>query len=257
MRFVQALFICALIVVVTVPASAAVRWVDFGTAQPYAEPDARLVTSGFDGATVSIDFPGLVAEEVDTKGGTFTRLSIPGYYHTADAGLPRLPVVREYLEVTHGATPRLTVVKAEYAETTLSELGLSFPVEPAQPSVWKLPGAREAAEFVMDRDAYRSDALEPQTTADLGESGQFRAHRFVEVEVYPVQYNPSTGAIRYLTSIELRVDFDGGSAAETREALDRYASPDFDTFASKHFLNAGDFKTRALGLPIEIGRAHV
>ena len=250
MRFVRALLFCTLMVALAVPAGAASRWVDFGAAQPYAGPSVDLLDSGFDGATLTFEFPGLVAEEVETKGGAFTRLEIPGYYHMDAVGLPRLPVVREYLEVPHGSNPRLTVVSAEYVDTTLAELGLSEPVEPAQPSIVKLPGAREAARFAIDRGAYAENGFGPDVAASLAQSGQIRAHRYVEVEIYPVQYNPADGSIRYLTSIELRVDFDGADAGATRAALDRYASPDFDAFAKKHFLNARDFRTRALTLPI-------
>ncbi|MBD3348734.1 MAG: hypothetical protein GF400_06020, partial [Candidatus Eisenbacteria bacterium] len=250
MKYASALVVCVLLVTAAATATAATTWVDFGAADPYAEPEARLSDSGFDGATLSIDFPGFVAESVETKGGTFTRLAMPGYFHAFDPGRPRLPVVREYLEIPHGATARLTVVSAEYAETSLRDLGFERPIEPAQPSVEKLPGAREAARFVQDRAAYEMDALSPDVAAALGETGQFRAHRFVEVEVFPVQYNAATGAIRYLTSVELRVDFVGGDTGSTNAALTRYASPDFDTFAGKHFMNAGDFATRALSLPI-------
>ncbi|MFH1502733.1 MAG: C25 family cysteine peptidase, partial [Candidatus Eisenbacteria bacterium] len=250
MRSVRTLTVCAAFLTMALAATAATTWVDYGSSNPFAAPDVRLVASGFDGAALTIDFPGLEAQEVETKGGTFTRLTIPGYHHTFDAGLPRLPVVREFLEIPHGATPRLTIVGAEYAETTLADLGFAGPIEPAQPSVEKLPGAREAARFALDRGAYAVDAFGPDVAAAVGETGQFRAHRFVEVEIFPVQYNPATGAIRYLTSIELRVDFEGADVGATNAALERYSSPDFDAFARRNFVNADAFKTRALTLPI-------
>ena len=48
--------------------------------------------------------------------------------------------------------------------------------------------------------------------------------RRVEVEIHPVQYNPASGSIRYLSEIELEVEFTGGDWTATRAAIERLAS---------------------------------
>ncbi|MBD3366560.1 MAG: hypothetical protein GF405_00125, partial [Candidatus Eisenbacteria bacterium] len=250
MRSVRTLVFLALVVLIAAPLTASARWVDLGTAGPMAEPEVELLASDASGIRLSVDLPGFVSETVATDRGVFAELTLPGHYSTIRAGSPELPVIREYIEIPWGATPRLSIVRVEYAETTLEALGIDAPIIPVQPSVRKVPGAREAAAFQYDEAVYAADAFTPDVPASLGETGTIRAHSFVELEIFPVQYNTATGAVRYLTDIEVAVDFEGGDWAETGRRLERYASPDFDVFAQKHFVNADQFRTRALTLPI-------
>ncbi|MBN2564935.1 MAG: hypothetical protein JXB46_04415, partial [Candidatus Eisenbacteria bacterium] len=237
-----------LILALAVPGSALARWVDFGTDTPYAELDVEMLSSGMSGVSMSVDVPGLETYDIATQMGTFSELRIPGSYFSVGVGAPKLPVIRQYIEIPQGATPRLNIVKADYTETLLSDLGVTHRIQPVQPSVPKIAGAREDAQFVIDEGAYAVDAFGPDIAARMGEIGQIRAHRFVELEIYPVQYNPVSGAVRYLTDIELAVDFDGADWSATQVRLERYASPDFDAMARRNFLNAGDF-TVGRGFP--------
>ncbi|MCK4681222.1 hypothetical protein KAT82_08840, partial [bacterium] len=189
--------------------------------------------------------------DVATDLGLFTELRVPGSAFSIEIGSPMLPVIREYIEIPQGATPRLSVIRADYREVALSDLGIGHAIVPVQPSVAKIAGAREAARFVIDGEAYAADGFSPDVAASLGETGQIRAHRFVELEIFPVQYNPASGTIRYLTGIELEVSFEGGDWAQTEAELTRYASPDFDVMARKQFLNADTFAGRGVpALPL-------
>ncbi|MCD4690805.1 proprotein convertase P-domain-containing protein [bacterium] len=249
MRIARTFVVLAILALVVLPASA--RWIEFGTAEPATAPEATIVSSDFSGVTMTMEIPGVEAIDVATELGTFTKLTVPGSYYTIGIGEPMLPVVREYLELPHGATPHLTVLRADYVEVPLADLGLSRRVIPTQESVEKMPGAREAAVFAFDQAAYARAGHTPAVAAALGEIAQARAHRFVELEIFPVQYNPAAGTVRYLTNFELTVEFEGGDMGATMAAMERYAAHDFDAFASKHLLNADVFATRGVPtLPI-------
>jgi len=249
MRLVRTFVVLAILAVAVLPASA--RWIEFGTAESNTAPEATLVSSDYSGVTLTMEIPGVEAVDVATELGTFTKLTVPGSYYTIGIGEPMLPVVREYLELPHGATPRLTVLRADYIEVPLSELGIASRIVPTQESVEKMPGAREAAEFAFDEAAYARAGHTPAVAAALGEIAQARAHRFVELEIFPVQYDATAGTVRYLTNIELSVEFEGGDIGATMAAMERYASHDFDAFASKNLLNADVFATRGVpALPI-------
>ncbi len=251
MRFARVLALCALLVLAVLPASLSARWVDFGAVEPYGEAEATLLTSGSAGVTVAVEIPGVIAEDVSTDLGLFTSLSVLGRGYTIEIGAPMLPVVREHIEIPQGATPRLRILNAVYTEGTLSDFGIDHPIYPVQPPVEKIPGALEAAEFVIDDATYAVDAFGPDAPAVLGDVRQSRAHRHVELEIYPVQYNPASGTVRVLTSIEIAVDFEGADWALTNEIVERYASPAFDELAAANLLNAHAFSSRAvLGLPI-------
>ncbi|MBM3308355.1 MAG: hypothetical protein FJY74_08515, partial [Candidatus Eisenbacteria bacterium] len=252
MRFPRTLIVAILAVLAVTPSAASARWIDFGSVAPYASPDVTLLRSGPDGATLAIEIPGLTAEDISTEAGAFTLVSIPGAGVTTDIGAPLLPVIRRHIEIPQGAVPRLRIIRADYAESSLSDLGVTARLYPAQPSIPKVPGAIESAEFVIDEAAYAARGFRPDAAAVLGEIGDVRAHRFVELNVHPVQYDPAAGTVRYLRSIEVAVEFDGADWAATESALARYASPDFDEFARRQFVNADAFQSRAL-LTLPIG----
>ncbi len=231
MKFARIFAVCALLCVLAAPTSVAARWVDFGMDDPYAEPNVALLRSGGSGVSLTVDVPGVEAAEVATDLGTFTELRIPGSPFSIEIGSPMLPVIRQFIEIPQGATPRLSIASADYREVALSDLGIEHRIVPAQESAAKIAGAREAARFVIDDAAYASAGFSPDVAASLGETGQMRAHRFVELEIFPVQYDPVAGKVRYLTNIELSVDFDGADWTATSEKLARYASPDFDAMA--------------------------
>jgi hypothetical protein len=240
MKLARSLAVLTLVLVVAAPTSVAARWIDFGTAEPYTEPELTVLASGGSGISLSVEVPGLEAAEVASELGPFTELRVPGGAFSVDIGSPMLPVIREFIEIPQGATPRLTVVSADYREVSLSELGIEHRIVPFQESAAKIAGAREAARFVIDEAAYGA-GFAPDVAASLGETGQIRAHRFVELEVFPVQYDAEAGRVRLLSSIELSVEFDGADWAATRAKLERYASPDFDAMARRRFINADDF----------------
>jgi subtilisin-like proprotein convertase family protein len=252
MRLTRAFVVLAAVAVLAAPASLSARWIDLGGGEPYAEPSTDLLSSGLSGASVDVDIPGVVAEEVSTELGTFTRLVMPGAGVTTAIGSPLLPVLREHFEIPQGAAPTLRILSARYAEVRLADLGVDHRVYPAQPPVEKLPGALEAARLVIDDAAYATDTHSPAVAARLGEIGQVRAHRYAEVEIFPIQYNPVAGTIRYLTHVEIAVDFEGADWAETNAIIERYASPGFDEFARHAFVNAEAFAVRAT-IPLPIG----
>ncbi|MEA3408764.1 MAG: C25 family peptidase propeptide domain-containing protein, partial [Candidatus Eisenbacteria bacterium] len=251
MKLARVFAVCVLLFALAVPTTAEARWIDFGTADQNTEPDVTLLRSGTSGVSLTVDMPGFEAADVATDLGLFTELSVPGGAFSIEIGSPMLPVIREYIEIPQGAIPRLSIIRADYREVALSDLGIEHRIVPMQESAAKIAGAREAARFVIDDDAYAADGFSPDVAASLGETGQIRAHRFVELEIFPVQYNPASGTVRYLTGIELEVGFEGADWAQTEAELTRYASPDFDVMARKQFLNAETFAGRGVpALPL-------
>ncbi len=223
------------------PATSSAGWISWGSTGADPSPRTTLVESGYEEAVFTVDFAGLDAVSVTTDEGTFTQISSPRCGATTEIGAPSLPVLREHLEIPQGAMPVLEIVKIRYEEVSLSDLGIDNRIFPTQQPVPKIPGAREAMDFEFDESSYGVDAFLPVAAARIADSGQVRAHRFIQVEIFPVQYNPEADAIRYLTHIEIGITFKGGDMDETRRRLTRYASPDFDTFASRVFLNNETF----------------
>jgi hypothetical protein len=245
------LLLVAVLALIVPNADAAERWVSFDST-PESAPSVSIVSSDLSGLVVRIDVPGIVAEEVETAGGIFTRLSLPGYGQTSVVGEALLPTIREFVELPHGATAEVRALDVDRATVPLSALGVGHPLLPVQPPVEKVPGALERAEFVLSQAYYAHDALHPEAFARVGESGVLRGRDFVQLEVNPIRYNPARNEIEFVTSAVIAVDFAGGDAAETRRLVDRYSNAYVGKLAADLFINHQAFESR-YDIPLPIG----
>ncbi len=231
-------------------AAASEQWIPFESRAP-RDVSVSVVSSSLTGVGLRIGVPGAFAEDVSTRGGEFVRLTLPSYGYSTTVGEALTPTVRELIEIPRGADPVLRVVSAEFRSASLASLGLAHPLVPVQHPVEKVPGALESADFVMSSDFYSRNAFEPTDVARLGEVRTLRGHRYVQLEVNPVRYNPATGELEFATSVEIEIDFIGGDAEATRRAIDRYSTGSFDRLAHDLFVNHDAFLSRYdIPLPI-------
>ena len=110
-----------------------------------------------------------------------------------------------------------------------------------------MPGALEAAPFEFSAGYYGRDSFGPVQPATLSEIQTMRGHRFVQLEVNPVRYNPVRGELEYATTIEITVDFPSADLTETRRVLDRYSNGRFAQVAADMFINFRLRVTRPAG----------
>ena len=211
-----------------------------------------VVESDMNRLTLRIDVPDMRLEDVVTPDGTFSRVTIPGCGPTATVGEALLPVVREFIEVPYGAAPSVTLVSADYRTVSLSSLGTARELVPVQAPVAKVPGALEAAPFARSADYYARDAFTPDDVVRLGDTGTMRGHRFAQLEVHPVRYNPVRKEVSYATRIEVRVEFPGADPSETRRVLDRLSNAYTEQVAGDTFINHAAFAAR-YDVPLPIG----
>jgi len=251
MRLVRSLVIVALVLMSAQTACAAGAWIPFDGLGDEAA-GVSVVESDMSRVVLSVRVPGVRAEDVPTSEGTFTRLTLDGAGQTVIVGEALLPVVRELVEIPYGADPVLTVTWSDFRTTTLAALGVRHDLIPVQAPVEKLPGALESARFERSDEFYARDSLEPGTAARLSDIQTMRGHRFAQLEVNPVRYNPARGELEYATAIEVTIGFPGADLAETRRVLDRHSNGRFDQVAGDMFINHAAFTTR-YDIPLPIG----
>ncbi len=242
--------VLSFLLISTVSASSSERWVGFGTASE-TDVEVTVISSGLDGVALRIHVPGALVDDATTPGGDFARLTLPPYGHSVVIGEALLPVVREFIEIPQGAEPSVRVTGVRHERFSLTSLGVDRALVPVQGPVEKIPGAIESAPFEISDEFYRSDAFLPAEQVRVGEIRQLRGHRFVQLEVTPIRYNPSLAEIEIATEIDVTIDFAGGDAAETRRVLDRYSNGRFERLARDLFLNHSAFVSRYdISLPI-------
>jgi hypothetical protein len=168
----------------------------------------------------------LVAEEIATSSGDFTRLVIPGWHHSQEIGLPELPVMNKLIEIPLGAEIQVSVDATRTRTINLSTLGLAAPVHPVQPSLAKSADP-SLQPFHFDGMAYQQDQSHGGDWVRVIEEGQMRAMRLGRVLVSPVRYNPTRGELVVAESIEFTLSFPGADRQAQRDLYAATYSPFF------------------------------
>ena len=201
-------------------------WVPF---IPGAEPgtlhEVKLKASDNTGITVDSDIPGMYVSDVPVDGEVYQKLNIPYAGHTTEIGKPEVPVIRTYLEIPYDVNVAVEVVYSDFA--ILEE----YNVYPAQ----KPFTGHEIPEFVIDHDAYATDAFYPTEIAFVEEPIIIRGHRIVTLTICPVQCSPEPRLLRIYSKIEVRVSYDHPAQIEGIE--ERLESEPFELLCEAFVLN--------------------
>jgi len=133
----------------------------------------------------------------------------------------------------------------EKETTVLSAQKIAYSIYPAQPPVSKSLDAKNKAPFIYNEPLYNSTDFLPESTVVIADTGQIRAHEFVQIKVYPLSYAPGDGLVKIIKRVKFRVDFKGGDRTATKRAITRYFAPDIDAFARSTLINFDDIIPRA------------
>jgi hypothetical protein len=209
----------------------------------------NLLESNFNRVVFEIQIPGIWSEEIATKGGNYSLLSVPDGGITSVIGEPNLPVTTKMVEIPFGAEVSLNLESFEVVEKSISELGLTNRIAPVQPPIPKIEGAWEKAQFVINEKYYQQNAFLPEERIRLKEIGIIRGHRYVSISVYPISYNPQMGRVNIYSKIKVKLTLTGSNVTMTQNQLFRYASPPFEELCSKLFINYPAYAHMVKGAP--------
>ena len=179
-----------------------------------SSPEASVLSADESGLTLDILVPGFSLDMQKTKGGEFLALGWPSAAIAGDVGAPALPVVRELFLAPLGAEVTVQVDAGDAISLNAELLGHEFQVMPRQAPVPKLPGAFSRAPFAYDATAYGT-TLQPAARASVVELGIFRGQRVMILEASPLAYNAEAQKIVFHPRMNVRIAFQGGSAAKS------------------------------------------
>ncbi|HRT92205.1 MAG TPA: C25 family cysteine peptidase, partial [Anaerolineaceae bacterium] len=174
--------------------------------------------------TVTVPVEELELEEIEENGKTYTRVGLPGWSQTAQAGAPSLPLVVEQVGAPLGAEVTLYVVPGQARVEKLSAPVLPVVTQRAEmkPPVEGEPLLPEMV-YVVEEDASVYGGGEyPGSLAIVMNDGMVRQQRVLGVVVYPVQYNAQRQELTVYETLEVEVRF-GGGGFEGGEAEDSAA----------------------------------
>ncbi|MBN1341275.1 MAG: hypothetical protein JXQ73_01270 [Phycisphaerae bacterium] len=166
-----------------------------------------------------------------TDGQQYSQLAIPEAGVTADGiGQPALPFKGFFLEIPYGVNVSVRIRSANPVD-----LGSGHKIHPLQ-----LPEPDDGSEptpFQINAASYTQDRFIPAEPVLIGEPGIIRGRRVVFVKVFPVQYNPATGALRAYKSIEFRLEYEGQADPKGPRRKSRLASAASEAAARDLLLN--------------------
>ena len=220
---------------------------------PRAESSPAISVTSADQRLVDleVEIPGLYRGMVSTPDGEFSRLALPGEGFTTDIGRPQMPVITRWVEIPAGAGAELEIVQVRSETMALSDLNIQKPIVPTQPPVPKVPGARERMTFQMDRGFYGRDQYRPESIARLGPIDESRGFRRVQIQIFPVRYNPAQGSVSVCSGLSLRIHLRGSDLEETVRRERRWRHPVFDRTLKRTLLNRGRYAEKDVpALPI-------
>ncbi|MBN1296293.1 hypothetical protein JXA80_05900, partial [bacterium] len=208
-------------------------------------PVVQVMDSRWDAVEIDVDIDGLQSQEVKTKAGVFTRLMFDGDAYRGEIGSPRLPVIRKMVEVPYGAE-----INLEYTPRAIKTLDLGrHPLIPVQAPVEKVPGAREAAPFLIDQSLYGQDRFLSQPEVRIQDIDFMRGHRLVVLEIAPLAYNPVQNQIQFTDGFDIRIELTGADRALTWQMDYRYYNAAFETLLADRVINHGAYRNRDYTFP--------
>jgi len=176
---------------------------------------------------VSITTGDIVTSLEMASEGEFTRLSLPNFHLSRDVGEPELPEIHSLIEIPQSADPQIEVLSSEYRDYFLIDLGIENQIFPAQPSLSKSQNPEDIP-FAMNEEVYSKDTFLNKELVNINIEGQLRSIRIANLNIRPVDYNPSSGILRVYTNIEVNIHMHGADLTKTEKIKNDYYSPYFE-----------------------------
>ncbi len=152
--------------------------------------------------------------KIQTKKGYFNHISLPDYGYSNEIGNPAIPVIRKMIEVPLGAEIQISVLKSEFSEIALSEIGITNKIFPAQPPLFKNQDPL-SIDFEYNSGVYQQDKYLEHEMVKLTSIGMMRGVNIYMLEIAPVFYNPVKNKIKVFSKLDVEINFNNGNIAQT------------------------------------------
>ncbi len=189
-------------------------------------PNLAITSDGAAGIAFRVEVGQLQTLDVNTKGGGYTRIFIPGFQNSHIVGEPELPMMNRLISVPLGAKPRLEVSNIRTRMVSLADYGINAAIMPAQPSMSKSADPATVP-FVQDMNTYSQLEVRRELVR-LVDQGRMRSMDISRLEISPVAYYPTTGQLEIVESMDVSIAFEGANKAADTDQIARTYSPFFE-----------------------------
>ncbi len=198
-----------------------------------AESDrTQVLENSFNSTRLHFSFDHLKYTDVETREGLFTELIMPNGYNTGKPGMPKLPALKNLIEIPFGAEVKIEVINYTTQEYDLADFEIKHPLMPVQPSLRKDQDIKSMP-FWFSTDKYNKSELITPDLASVEVLGVLRGMRIGRLTVAPVSYNPQANKIIVYNNIELEIQYEGYDKALTNYIKASTYSPYFGTIYNR------------------------
>lgn len=184
-----------------------------------------ITNINFNKFRIEINIPAISYEKKVFSAGEFVEITVNDLSRSNDTGKPEIPIYSKLIEVPIGATVKMNVLSYDEELISLSDLGISSLIKPAQPSERK--NSDKSVDFQYDRQTYTKKGYVNEEIVQFVDEGIMRSYRIGQIIVAPIQYNPTEKKLRILNNILVEVEFVGADENKTMKMKRMYADPIF------------------------------
>ncbi|MCL2246896.1 MAG: C25 family cysteine peptidase [Lentimicrobiaceae bacterium] len=178
------------------------------------------------GITLRLSLNSYEVMPLNYRGETMHEISLSGVFIPNEAGMPNLPRISRFVAIPQGAEVKVSIKSME--TETLGDINIAPALR-----IQAIP-EEPVTDYVKDERTYSADEFYPQNPVEISEITSIRGVNAVVVGITPFQFNSVTKELIVIRTIELEVEYIGGSRAFDDP---KYRSPWFDPILKNAFLN--------------------
>ncbi|MCD6161361.1 MAG: hypothetical protein J7K40_02985 [candidate division Zixibacteria bacterium] len=195
---------------------------------------AALLNQDRDGLTFEVEIGSLDFTPISSKEGSFILLTVDGFSHSQKIGEPNLPLINRIISIPFGCELQAEVLEYEVEEISLSELNLTDPLIPVQPSLSKSQDPEDVP-FEYHHEIYQQSGYYGLPIMESSLIGTMRSLYLGMISIAPVEYNPIENTIKVYKHIIIEVKYLHPNWAKTEEMYRDCYSPVFEPVYNRIF----------------------
>lgn len=174
---------------------------------PSELPDIEILKSDLDSVIIKADIPGVQLEQKEVNGKKFQVLMIPGYGITTEVGKAQLPLMRVLLAIPSTVDVSINILEANYS------ILQGYNIYPAQEPIPEYLKSN----LTINKSFYSLDRFYPGKIADISDPGMLREYSVIQLQIYPVWFNPSSDELMFYDEITIEIEYNGQKIEQTVE----------------------------------------
>ncbi|MEI6346885.1 MAG: C25 family cysteine peptidase [Bacteroidota bacterium] len=189
-----------------------------GWSQNNAKTTVKVLENSSTKLRVQLKTGDYLAETIYRNKASFVRIAVEGLGSTNMAGYPELPQYLALINIPICDGFTYKVIKTNEVTTQLHTSG--YPLYPVQPSRSK--SDKSPIVFSQNKHIYQQNSFWNAGDAKVEKLGVMRNTTIARLSMSPFSYNPVTGEIKKVTSMDIEISFTNPNITATNNLIAKY-----------------------------------